>query len=34
VDGAELIPVAERLARAVEGIVDVRCHLTGAIGTR
>ncbi|WP_460072845.1 CBS domain-containing protein [Streptomyces sp. YKOK-I1] len=33
VDGAELIPVAERLARAVEGIVDVRCHLTGPIGT-
>ncbi|MEV1063606.1 CBS domain-containing protein [Streptomyces sp. NPDC050263] len=34
VDGAELIPVAERLARAVEGIVDVRCHLTGAIGAQ
>lgn len=33
VDQAELIPVAERLARAVEGIVDVRCQLTGAIGT-
>ncbi|MDR6975945.1 CBS-domain-containing membrane protein [Streptomyces sp. 3330] len=32
VDGAELIPVAERLARAVEGIVDVRCHLAGASG--
>ncbi|KQX67361.1 MULTISPECIES: CBS domain-containing protein [unclassified Streptomyces] len=34
VDGAELIPVAERLARAVEGIVDVRCHLAGAGGPR
>ncbi|MER5600826.1 CBS domain-containing protein [Streptomyces sp. NPDC002265] len=34
VDDAELIPVAERLARTVEGIVDVHCHLTGAIGTR
>ncbi|MFD5325953.1 CBS domain-containing protein [Streptomyces sp. NPDC127092] len=28
-DGA-LIPVAERLARAVEGVVDVRCDLTAA----
>ncbi|WP_069173972.1 CBS domain-containing protein [Streptomyces griseus] len=26
---ATLIPVAERLARAVEGVVDVQCHLTG-----
>lgn len=26
---ATLIPVAERLARAVEGVVDVRCHLVG-----
>ncbi|WP_340375289.1 CBS domain-containing protein [Streptomyces sp. SS7] len=34
VDGAGLIPVAERLARAVEGIVDVRCRLNGAIGAR
>ncbi|MFF3942941.1 CBS domain-containing protein [Streptomyces phaeofaciens] len=34
VDGAELMPVAERPARAVEGIVDVRCQLTGAIGTQ
>ncbi|MFK3679686.1 hypothetical protein ACI2IP_18335 [Microbacterium sp. NPDC090218] len=24
-----LIPVAERLARAVEGVVDVRCDLHG-----
>ncbi|MEU5077394.1 CBS domain-containing protein [Streptomyces asoensis] len=32
VDRAELIPVAERLARSVEGIVDVRCTLTGATG--
>ncbi|KUN82794.1 CBS domain-containing protein [Streptomyces griseoruber] len=34
VDGAELIPVAERLARAVEGVVDVHCHLTGGIASR
>ncbi|WP_181809433.1 CBS domain-containing protein [Streptomyces shenzhenensis] len=27
VDGTDLVPVAERLARAVEGVVDVRCHL-------
>ncbi|MER5199952.1 CBS domain-containing protein [Streptomyces sp. NPDC002755] len=33
VDRAELIPVAERLARAVEGIVDVRCRLTAGSGT-
>jgi CBS domain-containing protein len=26
---AQLIPVATRLARAVEGVVDVRCDLTG-----
>ncbi|WP_208765103.1 CBS domain-containing protein [Streptomyces albidochromogenes] len=26
---ATLIPVAERLTRAVEGVVDVRCRLTG-----
>ncbi|WP_107085852.1 BON domain-containing protein [Streptomyces viridochromogenes] len=26
-DGAR-IPIAERLARAVEGVVDVRCELT------
>lgn len=26
---SSLIPVAERLARAVEGVVDVRCALTG-----
>ncbi|MEU5282210.1 CBS domain-containing protein [Streptomyces asoensis] len=32
VDRAELIPVAARLARSVEGIVDVRCTLTGATG--
>ncbi|MDX3241361.1 CBS domain-containing protein [Streptomyces sp. ME18-1-4] len=32
VDGAELIPVAERLARAVEGVVDVHCRLAGPIG--
>ena len=30
VDGTRLAPVAERLARAVEGVVDVRCHLRGA----
>ncbi|MFJ1811181.1 MULTISPECIES: CBS domain-containing protein [unclassified Streptomyces] len=34
VDGPELIPVAERLARAVEGIVDVHCHLAGASGAQ
>ncbi|MGW3399740.1 CBS domain-containing protein [Streptomyces hydrogenans] len=28
-----LIPLAERLARAVEGVVDVRCALTLATGT-
>ncbi|RPE39388.1 CBS domain protein [Streptomyces sp. Ag109_O5-1] len=27
IDGPALAPVAERLARAVEGVVDVRCHL-------
>ncbi|MCG7205550.1 CBS domain-containing protein [Streptomyces arenae] len=27
IDGTELAPVAERLARAVEGVVDVRCRL-------
>jgi len=27
-----LVPVAERLARAVEGVVDVRCGLTLAAG--
>ncbi|MFE2022345.1 CBS domain-containing protein [Streptomyces sp. NPDC059499] len=27
---AALIPVAERLARAVEGVVDVQCHLEGS----
>ncbi|WP_046733257.1 CBS domain-containing protein [Streptomyces humi] len=27
IDGTELVPVAERLARAVEGVVDVRCRL-------
>ncbi|MFF4113496.1 CBS domain-containing protein [Streptomyces sp. NPDC001714] len=27
IDGTGLVPVAERLARAVEGVVDVRCHL-------
>jgi CBS-domain-containing membrane protein len=27
---ADLIPVAVRLARAVEGVVDVDCHLSGA----
>ncbi|MFE0514342.1 CBS domain-containing protein [Streptomyces sp. NPDC058964] len=30
VDSTALIPVAERLARAVEGVVDVRCHLAQA----
>lgn len=30
VDGTALVGVAERLARAVEGIVDVRCHLAAA----
>ncbi|WP_406005169.1 CBS domain-containing protein [Streptomyces sp. NBC_00637] len=34
VDSAELVAVAERLARAVEGIVDVRCHLAGGSGVR
>ncbi|MEU1194307.1 CBS domain-containing protein [Streptomyces sp. NPDC005859] len=34
VDGPELIPVAERLARTVEGIVDVHCHLAGASGAQ
>jgi CBS domain-containing protein len=27
IDGTALVPVAERLARAVEGVVDVHCHL-------
>jgi len=27
IDSPALAPVAERLARAVEGVVDVRCHL-------
>ncbi|UXY31762.1 CBS domain-containing protein [Streptomyces sp. HUAS TT20] len=30
VDGTTLVGVAERLARAVEGVVDVRCHLAPA----
>ncbi|MGW7403048.1 CBS domain-containing protein [Streptomyces sp. NPDC054833] len=30
VDGTALVGVAERLARAVEGVVDVRCHLVPA----
>ncbi|MFJ7903663.1 CBS domain-containing protein [Streptomyces sp. NPDC096198] len=30
VQDTPLIPVAVRLARAVEGVVDVDCHLTGA----
>ncbi|MGW2615221.1 BON domain-containing protein [Streptomyces sp. NPDC001500] len=34
VDRAELVSVAERLARAVEGIVDVRCHLAGTSGVQ
>ncbi|MFK0160603.1 CBS domain-containing protein [Streptomyces sp. NPDC090493] len=29
-DGPELVKVAERLAGAVEGVVDVRCHLCPA----
>ncbi|WP_432753916.1 CBS domain-containing protein [Streptomyces sp. JL2001] len=29
---ASLIPLATRLARAVEGVVDVRCELTGEAG--
>ncbi|MFE1230925.1 CBS domain-containing protein [Streptomyces sp. NPDC058745] len=29
---ASLIPIATRLARAVEGVVDVRCELTGEAG--
>ncbi|MEU5312670.1 CBS domain-containing protein [Streptomyces sp. NPDC021562] len=29
-DGTDLAPVAERLARAVEGVVDVRCRLVPA----
>ncbi|MFE7931299.1 CBS domain-containing protein [Streptomyces sp. NPDC057456] len=32
VDGPRLVPVAERLARAVEGVVDVRCHLSARLG--
>lgn len=34
VDGMRLVPVAERLARAVEGIVDVHCRLGVAPGPR
>ncbi|WP_028799800.1 CBS domain-containing protein [Streptomyces sp. 142MFCol3.1] len=30
VESTGLVPVAERLARAVEGVVDVRCHLAQA----
>ncbi|MEU1199111.1 CBS domain-containing protein [Streptomyces sp. NPDC005813] len=30
VESTGLVPVAERLARAVEGVVDVRCHLAHA----
>ncbi|MET8446863.1 CBS domain-containing protein [Streptomyces sp. NPDC005209] len=28
IDGGALVPVADRLSRAIEGVVDVRCHLT------
>jgi len=29
VDDTSLVPLVERLVRAVEGVVDVRCHLVG-----
>ncbi|MFJ5833701.1 CBS domain-containing protein [Streptomyces sp. NPDC093089] len=32
VGDSSLIPLAARLAQAVEGVVDVRCRLTGAAG--
>ncbi|WP_413759861.1 CBS domain-containing protein [Streptomyces sp. MMBL 11-3] len=31
-DDESLVPVAARLVRAVEGVIDVRCHLGGATG--
>ncbi|MFJ8114288.1 CBS domain-containing protein [Streptomyces sp. NPDC096132] len=34
VEGAGLIPVAERLAWAVEGVVDVHCRLTATVVPR
>uniref|UniRef100_UPI000FCB2B5A BON domain-containing protein n=1 Tax=Actinacidiphila soli TaxID=2487275 RepID=UPI000FCB2B5A len=29
-----LVPVAARLARAIEGVVDIRCELTGTVPER
>uniref|UniRef100_UPI000FCB2DCA CBS domain-containing protein n=1 Tax=Actinacidiphila soli TaxID=2487275 RepID=UPI000FCB2DCA len=33
-DDTALVPVAARLARAIEGVVDIRCELTGPVSER